>query len=127
MTFMINSALAFSTGVITGFGIGGGTILVLVLTLFMGYGQTEAQGVNLVYFLPSAVAALVSHIKNKRIDWKVSVTAGASGVASALIAAFLATKTEPAKLSRYFGFFLLAIAVSEICSMLKERKNSPPD
>jgi uncharacterized membrane protein YfcA len=124
---MINSALAFSTGVITGFGIGGGTILVLVLTLFMGYGQTEAQGINLVYFLPSAVSALVSHIKNKRIDWKVSVAAGASGVASALLAAFLATKTEPAKLSRYFGFFLLSIAVSEICSMVKERKNSPPD
>ena len=126
MQSVINFAIALVAGVITGFGIGGGTLLVLALTLFMGYGQVEAQGINLIYFLPSAAAALISHIKNKRVDWKILIAAGSSGVASAGLAAFLATKTEPSRLSRYFGFFLLLIAALEIYSMVKERKKSPP-
>ena len=56
------------TGVLSGCGIGGGSLLVLWLTLFEGMPQFTAGGINLLYFLACAPAALVSHVKNRLID-----------------------------------------------------------
>ena len=56
-------------GVVSGMGIGGGSLLIIVLVSFFGVEQILAQGINLLYFLPTAAAAIVIHIKNKQIDW----------------------------------------------------------
>ena len=66
---MITGALAgFLSGIISGMGIGGGAILIPVVTLTMGFGQKEAQFLNLVYFIPTAIAALYKHRKNGNIE-----------------------------------------------------------
>lgn len=54
------------TGVISGFGIGGGSLLILYLTAFAGMDQYTAGGLNLLYFLFCAPAAL---IPISRINW----------------------------------------------------------
>ena len=56
--------IGFITGVLSGFGVGGGTLLLIWLTAFEGLEQTQAQGINLIYFLPCAALALVSHVRN---------------------------------------------------------------
>lgn len=53
---------------LSGFGIGGGTLLLIYMTAFAGVPQNLAQGVNLLYFLPTAATALPAHIKNGYID-----------------------------------------------------------
>ena len=48
-------------GVLSAWGVGGGTLLLLVMTLFFGVDQAAAQGVNLLYFLPTAAMGLIWH------------------------------------------------------------------
>ncbi len=119
---IINFAIGAVTGIITGFGIGGGTLLVLYLTLFGGYSQVEAQGINLVYFIPCAAVALFSHIKNKRVDRTAAIYSGGFGTPAALISAFIAAGLETKTLSRFFGAFLILVAASEIYSLCKRKR-----
>ena len=52
-----------ATGILSGFGIGGGSLLLIYMTSFAGVPQNLAQGINLLYFLPTAGAALPAHFK----------------------------------------------------------------
>ena len=57
-------------GVLSGFGIGGGSLLMVWMTAVLSMDQKAAQGVNLLYFLPCAACALIFHIKNRQIVWR---------------------------------------------------------
>lgn len=61
---------AFLTGILASMGLGGGMILILYMTLIAGMEQLTAQGVNLLFFIPIAAAALIIHTKNKLVKWK---------------------------------------------------------
>jgi uncharacterized membrane protein YfcA len=63
------------TGVLSGMGIGGGTLLVIYMVNIANIPQLEAQGINLVYFLPVAALSLVSHIKNRLVEWRAFIFA----------------------------------------------------
>ena len=58
MAWPISLLAGAVTGVLSGFGIGGGTLLLIYMTAFAGVPQNLAQGVNLLYFLPTAATAL---------------------------------------------------------------------
>lgn len=103
------------TGILSGFGIGGGTLLLLYMTLFAGVAQHTAQGINLLYFLPTAATALPSHIKNGFIDKKAAVPAILAGLAGTGLAAWIATALDVALLRRCFGAYLLYIGIREFC------------
>ena len=60
------------SGVVASLGMGGGTILILLLNLFSSIGQHMVQGVNLVFFIPTSVVAIFMNIKHKTIDYKVA-------------------------------------------------------
>ena len=68
MSAVLAVAIGLLTGILSGFGIGGGSLLLLYLTLFEGAGQYQAGGINLLYFLSCAPAALISHRKNGLIE-----------------------------------------------------------
>ena len=61
-----------AAGVLSGFGVGGGTLLLIYMTAFAGVDQHLAQGINLLYFLPTAATALPAHFKNGFVDKKSS-------------------------------------------------------
>ena len=67
--FLVGAA----TGVLSGCGVGGGTLLVLYLTAVAGLEQYQAGGVNLMYFLACAAPALVSHARRGRVEWQGEV------------------------------------------------------
>ena len=72
MTDWLLPALAgFGTGILSAWGVGGGTLLLLLMTLFLGVDQTQAQGINLLYFLPTAGMSLLEHRKNGYLDREV--------------------------------------------------------
>ena len=80
MTQWLIPALAGAvTGVLSGFGVGGGTLLLIYMTAFAGVGQAAAQGINLLYFLPTAATALPSHIKNGYVVRWAALPAIAAG------------------------------------------------
>lgn len=110
------------SGVISGLGIGGGTILIPALAIFLKTAQHQAQGVNLLYFIPTAAVSLWVHIKNKSVNFKIAWPIIAWGLAGAVGGAILAGVLQAGLLRRLFGIFLLAMGVFEICKKDKKTK-----
>ena len=115
LPFLIGAA----TGVLSAWGVGGGTLLLLCMTLLLGVEQTEAQGINLLYFLPTAAASLWYHRKNGYLDARVLKNAVPLGVACALIAALVSTSVDVALLRKPFGVFLLYAGASMLAQKEK--------
>ena len=80
-----------ATGILSGFGVGGGTLLLIYMTAFAGLPQEQAQGINLLYFLPAAAASLPAHAKNGFLEKPVLLPAIAAGLACAALGAWTAT------------------------------------
>ena len=125
---MLHFCIGLATGVISGFGIGGGSLLLLYLTGMEGLAQYMAGGVNLLYFLFCAPAALISHIKNKLIEKRAVIFCTAAGVATSVGAALLASMLDTGFLRRAFGILLIYIGVRELfCKAEKKKKEKPAE
>lgn len=106
--------IGFLSGIISGMGIGGGTILIPSLVLFNNIKQQDAQGINLIVFLPVSVAAIYTHYKKGNIDFSYAKTIILGGIIGAIIGSILASKINPTNLRKYFGIFLLLIGTYEL-------------
>ena len=118
---MISFLCAVGAGILSAWGVGGGTLLLLVMTLFLGVDQQSAQGINLLFFLPTAAGALVCHWKNGHLDKPTLRSAVPIAVAAALLGAWLATAIDIDLLRRPFGVYLLASGVG---MLLPKRKKA---
>lgn len=101
------------SGVVAGMGMGGGTLLIPILTIFFNIAQQQAQGINLLAFLPCAVVSLIIHIKNKLVDFKIGLPIILTGVLSSVGASFLAVNLNNKVLQILFGVFLLLIGLQQ--------------
>ena len=106
--------MAFLAGIFASMGLGGGMVLIVYLTVFAGFSQLVAQGINLVFFIPIAIISLVLHTKNKLVEWKKAVPAVLWGTAAVIISAWLANRIEQSLLSKAFGIFLILMGLKEI-------------
>ncbi|WP_159459750.1 sulfite exporter TauE/SafE family protein [Scatolibacter rhodanostii] len=118
----IDVLIGTATGILSGFGIGGGTLLILWLTLFAGLNQLQAGGINLLYFVFSAVPALISHAKNKLIDKKILIFCIIGGIPSCIIASLIASQLDVTWLRKGFGVLLLFIGIKELFSPKQDTK-----
>ncbi len=114
--------IGFLSGIISGMGIGGGTILIPALSIFFNYEQHTAQNFNLIYFIPTAIIALFTHAKSGNIEktvlWKIVLF----GLIGAGIGAFAAINMEADILRKCFGGFLLIMGILEIFKKEKKLK-----
>lgn len=107
-------------GIVTGLGMGGGTILILLLSLFMNLEQHIAQATNLVFFVPTALSAIIINVKQKNIDYKLAITVIVFGIIGAVIGAIISESISSNNLRKYFAIFILLIAFYEIYKLYKE-------
>ncbi len=116
------------SGIIAGMGMGGGTLLIPVLTLIFGFDQKIAQSINLLVFIPGAIASLIVHIKNKLLKYKVAIPIIISGVISSVLSAIFAMKLESQTLKFCFAIFLIVVGVYQlitaICFIFKNKKKT---
>lgn len=98
--------------VISAWGVGGGTLLLLVMTLFLGVDQRTAQGINLLFFLPTAASALLCHVRNGYLDAPTLRRTIPIAIPAALLGAWLATGLDVASLRKPFGAYLLLSGIS---------------
>lgn len=108
------------SGVISGMGIGGGTILIPALTMFLKIDQHIAQGVNLLFFIPTAIVALFIHRKNGNLQIKTAIPLMIWGLIGASAGALLAVNLNPQILRRLFGGFLFIMGGYEIYKGFKK-------
>jgi uncharacterized membrane protein YfcA len=116
----IAAAVGLATGVLSGFGVGGGSLLMLYLTLLAGIGQYQAGGINLLYFIACAPAALASHIKNGLVQGKAVKWCVLAGVPASVLAAMAAARMDTDWLRRAFGVFLLYVGAKELFTKQKQ-------
>lgn len=111
MIYFLYFLVGGAAGVLGGMGMGGGTLLIPLLSIFFGAPQHEAQAVNLVAFLPMAIASLAIHFKNKRIETKGLLLAVIPACVFSLLGGLAANFISGELLKKIFGAFLIAISV----------------
>jgi len=105
--------LGGAAGVVSGMGIGGGTVLIPALVILAGFSQQNAQAVNLITFIPTAAVAVTVHLKNDNVEKKAAVRLTLFGLAAAAAGAFLALRMSGDWLKSIFGGFLLLMGLFE--------------
>ena len=105
---------AFFTGIFASLGVGGGMILIIYLTVFAGFDQLAAQGINLIYFIPIAALSVIIHTKNRLIEWKKIIPSVLYGVVFAALGTYAAERIGSPALKKIFGIFILLIGVKEL-------------
>ncbi len=103
--------MSILSGAIGGMGIGGGVVLIPVLTSFFDIAQKDAQFINLIYFVPVAVCALFVHKKSGSLEIKKALFMAIGGIAGALLGSSLASNIQIKLLRRLFGAFLFVIGL----------------
>ena len=112
------------SGVVGGMGMGGGTLLIPIISIFLGFAQKDAQGINLLVFIPMSIVALVVHIKNKLVDFRVGIPIVLIGVVFSVVGSMIANKLSNNNLRTYFGVFLLLVGVFQfVQTFINSRKN----
>lgn len=101
-------------GLIGGMGMGGGTLLIPLITVFTDIEQHIAQAINLIAFVPMSVVALIIHIKNKLVDFKSFWWIAIPATAMSTLAAYISKLVGGRELARYFGIFLIILGVYQL-------------
>ncbi len=114
MSTVLDTVIGAVTGVLSGMGVGGGSLLMLYLTLFSDVTQRTAQGINLLYFLPTAGSSLVGHVKQKLIETRAFFWSGGFGVLACILSSRLAGGLSAPLLRRGFGLFILIVGLTEL-------------
>ena len=112
------------SGIVSGTGMGGGTILIFLLTYMCGIEQHIAQATNLIFFVPTSIVAIIVNIKNKNIKFRIAILISIFGILGAIVGANISINTDVNKLKKLFGIFLAIIAIHEIYTIIKENKKT---
>lgn len=101
-------------GFLTGLGIGGGSLLILWLTVVMEMPQAEARGINLLFFLPAAAIACCFRWKQGTLKVRKILPAIVSGAATAAVFSAVSLRINADVLKKAFGILLLFTGVREL-------------
>lgn len=119
---MAEILIGIVSGIVSGTGMGGGTILIFLLTFIMGIEQHRAQATNLIFFIPTSIIAIIVNLRNKNIDLKLAIIISIFGILGAIIGANISIHIDVRILKKCFGVFLALIALNEIYSIYKKYK-----
>lgn len=118
---MLILIIGLVSGIIGGMGMGGGTLLIPLLTLFAGVEQHLAQSINLIAFVPMSVVALFIHSKNGLVSVKAAIPVAASALLFAVLASFGAEYAGERLLKVAFGVFLIVLSVYQLVNAIVKK------
>ena len=108
----------FLAGVVGGMGMGGGTVLVPLLS-FVDLPQKTIQAINLVSFLPMCSVALIFHAKNKLVETKNVLWLIVPAIIFAVVGALVADVASNEILRLCFAVFLIAVGIWQLVLSIK--------
>ena len=120
MNWLWSILAALGAGALGAMGMGGGGILVIYLTLTLSMPQLEAQGINLLFFLPCAAMSLLVNGIRKLVDWKRALWIALGGLPATLLGIWVAGRIDTKWLGWIFAGFLVLIGVKELFSKPKQ-------
>ena len=101
-------------GFLTGMGVGGGSLLILWLTLVSGFDQATARGINLLFFLPASAICCAFRLRQGTLKLRACLPAILSGCGAAVLGALIAAAVDTSLLRKPFGILLLATGLREV-------------
>lgn len=107
---LVGSVLGFLSGI----GVGGGSLLMLWLTLVLGLEHIPARNINLLFFIPSAIVASIFRWKQGALEIKKILPAVAAGCICAAIFSWISGHMDMTLLKKLFGGLLLITGVREL-------------
>ena len=111
-------------GVLGGMGMGGGTLLIPLLTILLDVPQKTAQALNLLSFIPMAIIALILHAKNKLIDMRKVIVLTLFAVGASVVGSLLIEYVKGEIQTKLFGGFLTLLAIVKFCISVKNHKKN---
>ena len=118
MALLMGSVLGF----LTGLGVGGGSLLILWLTLGLGMDQETATGINLLFFIPTALISSLFRIKQRHLNWQHILPPLTAAAVSAILFSFIADQLDTTLLRKPFGILLAVTGARELFYRRKKVK-----
>ncbi|MEG0872389.1 MAG: sulfite exporter TauE/SafE family protein [Clostridia bacterium] len=113
------SITALFSGIISGMGIGGGSVFILLTTIFNVFEHVEAASYNLIMFLVIGISASIYNLKKDLLDKKMFKKLVIPICTGSLIGVFIASKLNSTILKSTFYIFMIIIGIYEIITSLK--------
>ncbi len=104
---LVAAAVSFFIAILSGLGVGSGGLFVIWLVGVYGVSAPQARGMNLLFFVFSASAALIFHYKRRRLDPKLIASLAALSLLGTLVGTHVAQYVDAALLRKLFGIFLI--------------------
>lgn len=111
---LISLLMGLMLGFLAGLGVGGGSLLILWLTLVAGVSQPDARWINLAFFLTAAGTVSIFRWKKGQLEIKKLLPAILAGSIAAGIFSLLRGWVDPNWLRKGFGILLLITGVREL-------------
>ena len=111
---MVALLVGIALGFLSGLGVGGGSLLLLWLTLVTGEPQATARVMNLMFFVPCALIATVFRWKQSKADCHLALPAIFAGLLGALLGNWLGPRLDTALLKKAFGILFLLCGIREL-------------
>lgn len=113
--------VAFLSGLLGAMGLGSGTVLIVWLTTFLNYGQLQAQGVNLLFFIPCACLSLFFLSRKGLVNKTHSLPIAVGGAVGIILGQLLLTKIPTVYLSKLFGIFIIILSLKQLFTSKKHK------
>ena len=110
----IAAIIATLLGFLSGIGVGGGSLLMLWLTLILQTEHVIARNINLLFFIPSALIATLFRWKQGVVDIKSVLPGILAGCICAGIFSWISQQMDITLLKKCFGVLLLITGIREI-------------
>jgi len=112
------------SGIVGGMGMGGGTLLIPILTILLGMPQHTSQGVNLIVFVAMGLVAIIVHLCNHLIDFKAFLWVVVPAILASIGASFLSNILDERALKIVFGVFLILVAIYELVLAIRHTRST---
>ena len=120
-SFPVALAVSVIFGFLAGLGVGGGSLLVLWLTLVVGIDHPQARIINLMFFIPAAIISSIFRWKQGSLDFKKVIPAIIAGCAAAAAFSWIARYLELSVIKKIFGGLLLIAGLRELLYKTKKQ------
>ncbi len=111
---MVNFLVGGALGFLSGLGVGGGSLLLLWLTLAANVPQETARVMNLMFFLPCALIATIFRWKQSRPNWTIALPAILAGLTGAVMGNYLGPMLDTGLLKKAFGVLFIVCGIREL-------------
>lgn len=130
MEILLGAVCVFVSGLISAMGLGGGSALIIYLSLYLGLEQKISQGLNLAFFIPTAIFSLYFHNKNGYLKFenksilknKGFLLLLFGGIVGTILGGIFLKDLENNFLRKIFGVLLLLIGIKDIFMTIKQKK-----